>query len=94
MSRPISQRELRNDNAAVIRRVLAGESFVVTRRGVPVADLVPHRGGGRSSRSAFVAAEEIEESFRDLPQWGAESHAEERAAFDRLVDDADRDPWA
>ena len=37
----ISQRELRNDNAEVIRRVLEGESFVVTRRGVPVARLVP-----------------------------------------------------
>jgi prevent-host-death family protein len=37
----ISQRELRNDNAEVVRRVLDGESFVVTRRGVPVARLVP-----------------------------------------------------
>ncbi|GAA4683166.1 type II toxin-antitoxin system prevent-host-death family antitoxin [Nocardioides nanhaiensis] len=39
--RTISQRELRNDNASVVREVEAGESFVVTRRGVPVARLVP-----------------------------------------------------
>lgn len=39
--RTISQRELRNDNAEVIRGVEEGESYVVTRRGVPVARLVP-----------------------------------------------------
>lgn len=37
----ISQRELRNDNAEVIRGVERGESYTVTRRGVPVARLVP-----------------------------------------------------
>ena len=36
----ISQRELRNDNAEIMRRVEAGETFVVTRNGKPVADLV------------------------------------------------------
>lgn len=39
--RRISQRELRNDNAAIIRAVEAGESFTVTKRGVPVARLTP-----------------------------------------------------
>lgn len=39
--RSISQRELRNDNAAIMRAVEAGESFTVTRRGVPVARVVP-----------------------------------------------------
>ena len=39
--RSISQRELRNDNAAIIRAVEDGESFTVTRRGVPVARLTP-----------------------------------------------------
>ena len=37
----ISQRELRNDNAAIVRGVEEGESYIVTRRGVPVARLVP-----------------------------------------------------
>ena len=37
--RTISQRELRNDSAAVLREVQRGESFVVTRNGTPVASL-------------------------------------------------------
>ena len=37
----ISQRELRNDNAEVIRGVERGETYTVTRRGVPVARLSP-----------------------------------------------------
>jgi prevent-host-death family protein len=37
----ISQRELRNDNAEVMRNVEQGESYTVTRRGVPVATLSP-----------------------------------------------------
>lgn len=37
----ISQRELRNNNAEIIRGVETGESYTVTRRGVPVARLVP-----------------------------------------------------
>lgn len=37
----ISQRELRNDNAEVMRGVESGETYTVTRRGVPVARLVP-----------------------------------------------------
>jgi prevent-host-death family protein len=41
MPRTIAQRELRNDNARVIEAVAAGETFVVTRRGVPVAELRP-----------------------------------------------------
>ena len=37
----ISQRELRNDNAEVIRGVEQGETYTVTRRGVPIARLSP-----------------------------------------------------
>ena len=43
MTKTIAQRELRNDNAKVIDEVVAGESFVVTRNGVPVAELLPLR---------------------------------------------------
>lgn len=39
--RTISQRELRNDNAEVLRGVEDGESYTVTRRGVPVARIGP-----------------------------------------------------
>ncbi|WP_415854521.1 type II toxin-antitoxin system Phd/YefM family antitoxin [Sinomonas sp. G460-2] len=37
----ISQRELRNDNAEVMRGVEAGETYTVTRRGVPIATISP-----------------------------------------------------
>ncbi len=57
MSVVIRQSELRNDNAAVMRRVAAGESFVVTVNGRPVADVVPHRHGTR--RRQFVPVAEL-----------------------------------
>ena len=37
----IAQRDLRNDSGAYLRRVQAGEAFLVTIRGVPVAKLIP-----------------------------------------------------
>jgi prevent-host-death family protein len=42
MSVEVASRELRNDTAGLLRRVEAGERIVITRRGKPVADLVPH----------------------------------------------------
>ncbi|MBN8477531.1 MAG: type II toxin-antitoxin system prevent-host-death family antitoxin [Burkholderiales bacterium] len=41
MTRSITQRELRNDSAAVLREVQAGQTLLVTRNGVPVAELRP-----------------------------------------------------
>ena len=55
MSRIIAQRELRNDNAKIIEAVRAGETFVVTRNGEPVAELRPFRAGRRT----LVAREEV-----------------------------------
>ena len=43
MATTIPQRQLRNNNAEILDRVEGGESFVVTRNGVAVADVVPHR---------------------------------------------------
>lgn len=43
MSVEVASRELRNDTAGLLRRVEEGESIVITRRGKPVANLVPHR---------------------------------------------------
>ncbi len=43
MAKTIAQRELRNQNAKVIEAVTAGETFVVTRNGEPVAELRPIR---------------------------------------------------
>jgi prevent-host-death family protein len=39
----VASRELRNDTAGVLRKVEAGETIVITRRGKPVANLVPHQ---------------------------------------------------
>jgi prevent-host-death family protein len=41
MPRMITQRELRNDSAAVLREVQAGHALVVTRNGIPVAEIRP-----------------------------------------------------
>jgi prevent-host-death family protein len=43
----VASRELRNDTAGVLRKVEAGETIVITFRGKPVADLVPHRAEPR-----------------------------------------------
>jgi prevent-host-death family protein len=41
--RVITQRELRNQSAEVLREVEAGRTFVLTRNGTPVAELRPIR---------------------------------------------------
>lgn len=55
MTKTIPQRELRNENARVIDAVTAGETFVVTRNGEPVAELRPIR----ASRRTFVSRNEV-----------------------------------
>lgn len=49
MAREVTQRELRNGSGEIMRALDRGESFVVTRNGVPVGELVPLR------RRRFVA---------------------------------------
>ena len=39
--RQISQRQFRNESGAVLRAVEAGESFIITNNGRPVAELRP-----------------------------------------------------
>jgi len=43
MNRIITQRELRNQSAAVLREVEAGRTIIVSRNGTPVAELRPIR---------------------------------------------------
>ena len=50
MSREITQRELRNESGTIMRELDNGETFVVTRNGVPVGELTPLR------RHRFVPA--------------------------------------
>jgi prevent-host-death family protein len=54
----IGQRELRNDGARIIDAVAAGQTFVVTRHGTPVAELRPvqDRRPRFVSRNALVSA--------------------------------------
>ena len=57
MAKTIAQRELRNENAKVMDAVAAGETFVVTRNGEPVAELRPIRAGRRT----FITRDEVME---------------------------------
>lgn len=62
--RIISQRELRNDNAAIMRAVETGESFLVTKYGKPMARLEPV-----TEPDLPVAAEAtVRGGFSDLPR--------------------------
>jgi antitoxin (DNA-binding transcriptional repressor) of toxin-antitoxin stability system len=61
MTTSISQRELRNDSGEIMRRLDAGETFIVTRAGVPVGQLSPFR------RQRFVTAAAVAEVFAGAP---------------------------
>ena len=61
MGREITQRELRNNSGEIMRELDEGETFVVTRNGVPVGELTPLR------RHRFVAAETAVAMFRNAP---------------------------
>lgn len=58
MSRVITQRELRNDSAAILREVQAGQRIIVTRNGVPVAELRPIEPRRFVPRAAIAEAAE------------------------------------
>ena len=92
MSETIRQADLRNDNAAIMRRVAKGESFVVTVNGRPVADLVPHQR--ESPRRRFVPAEAMARAMAELPELDAGAWARDVAAADEVFGpDVIEDPW-
>ena len=62
MSRRITQRELRNESGRIMRALDKGESFTVTRNGVPVGELVPARA------RVFVAAAAVAAAYRHAPR--------------------------
>jgi prevent-host-death family protein len=62
MDRTITQRELRNDTAQIIRALEGGDSFTITRGGVPVGRLIP------IGRRIFVPISELQESAAHLPR--------------------------
>ncbi len=77
MATELTQRELRNDSGDIMRRLDAGESFIVTRNGVPVGELTPIR------RRRSVSRERLIEVFKDIPP---ENYADFRRDIDRHVD--------
>jgi prevent-host-death family protein len=77
MTRSISQRELRNDSAAVLREVQAGQTIIVTRNGTPVAELRP------LPPRRFVPRAIIADAAQRAPRVDA---ARLRADLDAIVD--------
>jgi antitoxin (DNA-binding transcriptional repressor) of toxin-antitoxin stability system len=56
VARDLTQRELRNDSGEIMRALDAGETFRVTRNGVPVGELTPVRRRRYVARDAALAA--------------------------------------
>ena len=83
MAETISQRELRNDNAEIMRRVEAGETFVVTRNGRPIADIVPHGVPPKRRKTG----RDMQEEFRQLPPIDVEQWYRDRDADDLIFGD-------
>ena len=81
MKRIISQRELRNDSAAVLREVEGGRTVVVTRNGTPVAELRPIR------KHRFVPRTVIADSQAGAPRIDARRFRQDLdAVIDQRVD--------
>ena len=82
--RTISQRQLRNDSATILRDVQGGERIVVTRNGTPVAELGP------ILRRRFVPRAEITAAARTAPRIDfARFRADLDMAADPYVDVSD-----
>lgn len=93
MTQEIGQRELRNDNAEIMRRVEAGERFTVTRHGRPVADLVPHQRD-RADRPRPTLGN-VQAAFRRLPPLDVAQWYRDQDRDDEIFgpDDPVDDPW-
>jgi prevent-host-death family protein len=76
VAKTITQRELRNDSAAVMDAVEAGETIVVTRNGNPVAELRPAR------RRRLATTAEVARSLHGLPKVDLDAM---RAEADQLL---------
>jgi prevent-host-death family protein len=77
VARSITQRELRNESGEIMRALGRGETFVVTRNGVPVGELTPLR------HRQFVLAEAAVAMFAGAPELDA---ARFRADVDDFLD--------
>ncbi|MER5441617.1 type II toxin-antitoxin system prevent-host-death family antitoxin [Streptomyces sp. NPDC002790] len=86
----ITQREFRNNSAAVMDAVEAGETYHITRKGIEVAELRP------VPRRRALSAEELVGRAKRLPRVDYEQMRREADEFfgtEGLVGEADDDPW-
>jgi antitoxin (DNA-binding transcriptional repressor) of toxin-antitoxin stability system len=74
--REITQRQLRNESGEIMRGLDLGETYVVTRNGVPVGELTPLR------RHRFVSADAALALFRNAP---SVDHRRFRADLDDIA---------
>jgi prevent-host-death family protein len=81
MAREITQRELRNESGEIMRALDGGESFIVTRNGVPVGELTPLQ------QRRFVSAETVAAVFAGAPVVDAKQF---RADVDAVLDQRPR----
>lgn len=81
----ITQREFRNNSAAVMDAVEAGEVYHVTRNGVEVAELRP------IPRRRRLTAEELVQRHRRLPKVEAAQMRQEADEFFGTEDRVDSD---
>lgn len=77
MARSITQRELRNSSGEIMRGLDRGESFLVTRNGVPVGELTPVRA------RLFVAAGAALTAFAGAPMVDVDRF---RSEVDAVID--------
>ena len=77
MAREVTQRELRNESGEIMRALDQGESFLVTRNGVPVGELIPLR------QRRFVTAANVVAVFAGAPAIDRDTF---RAEIDALAD--------
>lgn len=75
MPRAITQRELRNQSGEIMRALDRGESFIVTRNGVPVGELTP------IGRRQFVPIEELKRIFAGVPHIDAQQFRHDIDAY-------------
>ncbi len=76
----ITQRELRNNSGEIMRALDRGDSFVVTRNGVPVGELRPTR------QKRWVSSRVLVEAFANAPSIDARRFREDIDAW------VDQDP--
>ncbi|MFT3853105.1 MAG: hypothetical protein QM733_10255 [Ilumatobacteraceae bacterium] len=89
--RTATLRELNNGSSALARAAQAGETVVITDRGTPIADIVPHRG-----LPAAVTRQDGDAMFRRLWVLGVDeqTYATWRTDLDEVVDPyLDDDPY-